>query len=58
MERIKIIEYSENLLKLQNGLISEEEWMVYCKEILSEVLEDSKDVMIRLKNRGDQYEIR
>ena len=53
MEQIRIIEYKETLTKLQNGLITEEEWMDYCKEILEEVLEDAKDVMLRLKNRGD-----
>jgi len=53
MEQARIIEYKETLSKLQNGLITEEEWMEYCKQILAEVLEDAKDVMIRLKNRGD-----
>lgn len=53
MERARIIEYSETLNKFQNGLITEEEWTFYCKEILAEVLEDAKDVMIRLKNIGD-----
>ena len=53
MEDFKVKEYSEKLCQVQNGIITEEEWMDYCKEILDEVLEDAKNVMIRLKNRGD-----
>jgi hypothetical protein len=46
-------EYSRKLGQLKNGILSEEEWMNYCQTLMSEVLEDAKDVMMRLKERGD-----
>jgi hypothetical protein len=53
MQDYRIKEYSQKLDQVQNGIISEEEWMNYCKEILEEVLEDAKDVLLRIKQRGD-----
>lgn len=50
---ITIEEYSRKLGELKNGILSEEEWMNYCQTLMSEVLEDAKDVMMRLKERGD-----
>ena len=44
-------EYRKNWLAVNNGSMSEEEWMDYCSTVLAEVLEDCKAVMIRLKNR-------
>jgi hypothetical protein len=44
-------EYSTKLGQVVRGDISNEEWMAYCFQLLSEVLEENKDVMIRLKNR-------
>lgn len=50
---ISMVEYSKKLDELKKGILSEEEWMSYCKDLMSQVLEDAKDVMIRLKERGD-----
>jgi hypothetical protein len=50
---IAMEEYSQKLDQLKRGIISEEEWMLYCQDLMCQVLEDAKDVMIRLKNRGD-----
>lgn len=46
-------EYSSKLDQLKKGKISEEEWISYCEILMEEVLEDAKEVMIRLKERGD-----
>jgi hypothetical protein len=46
-------EYSEKLSQLMDGTITEEEWMAYCKEILEEIMDENKDVYIRMKERGD-----
>ncbi len=46
-------EYSEKLQQVQNGLLSEESWMEYCGELMKQVLEDAKDVMVRMKEKGD-----
>jgi hypothetical protein len=53
MQDYRIKEYSQKLDQVQSGIISEEEWMNYCKGILEEVLEDAKDVLLRIKQRGD-----
>lgn len=58
MERTRIIEYSENLYKFQNGFLTQDEWMFYCKEIFAEALEDAKNAMILLDNHNDKNEIR
>ena len=44
-------QYYEMFAKVQSGIISEETWKEYCFKLLDEVLEDNKDVFIRLKNR-------
>jgi hypothetical protein len=46
-------EYIDMLTKLQQGIISEQQWMEYCSVLLSEVMEANKDVYIRMKERGD-----
>lgn len=53
MNEIDMQDYSENLRELQNGTLSEENWIVYCSKLMEQVLEDAKDVMIRMKERGD-----
>ena len=53
MKEIDMQEYSEKLNQLQNGLLSEESWIEYCSKLLEQVLEDAKDVMIRIKEIGD-----
>jgi hypothetical protein len=44
-------QYYEMFAKVQSGIISEEVWKEYCFNMLNEVLEQNKDVFIRLKNR-------
>lgn len=44
-------QYYEMFAKVQDGTISEEIWKDYCLSLLDKVLEDNKDIFIRLKNR-------
>jgi tryptophanyl-tRNA synthetase len=37
--------------KFDNGQITEQEWKAFCFEVLAEILDDCKDVMVRLKER-------
>jgi hypothetical protein len=53
MNSIDMEEYSKKLSQVQNGIISEDTWMEYCAELMKQVLEDAKDVMVRMKERGD-----
>ena len=50
---VDLKEYSDKLNQLMNGLMSEEEWFAYCKEILEDVMEANRDVYVRMKERGD-----
>lgn len=43
--------YKETRRKYENGEITLEQWHVFCSEVLCEVMEENKDVLIRLKNR-------
>ena len=52
-DNINMKEYSEKFQQLQTGIITEEVWLEYCKDLLDQVLEDAKDVMYRMKARGD-----
>lgn len=45
-------EYYEMYDKVQRGEITQEDWVDYCMQLLFEIMEDNKDVFIRLKNRG------
>ena len=38
--------------KFDKGQITEQEWKAFCFEVLAEILDDCKDVMVRLKERG------
>ena len=42
--------YNRELLKLQNGFITEEEFSNFCMEVLSQLMDKNKDVLERLKN--------
>jgi hypothetical protein len=53
MDSINMQEYSEKLRQVQSGIISEDKWIEYCSELMEQVLEDAKDVMFRMKERGD-----
>ena len=48
-----IREYSDKLQQLHDGILSEQEWMDYCRAILEAVMEANRDVHIRLKEKGD-----
>jgi uncharacterized membrane protein YcgQ (UPF0703/DUF1980 family) len=42
-------QYKKNWVAVNNGTMTEQEWMDYTWTVLTEVLEDCKDVMVRLK---------
>ena len=44
-------EYQKMWFALNDGIITEEEWRVFCAALFDQTLEDNKDVMVRLKNR-------
>ena len=44
-------EYQKMWYALNDGIITEQEWRVFCDALFAQVLEENKDVMIRLKNR-------
>jgi len=44
--------YNETYQQFQNGKITLEEWQAFCFEVLCEIMEQIKDVLVRLKNRG------
>jgi hypothetical protein len=46
-------EYTTKLNQVTNGLLSEEAWKEYCQDLLNEILEDAKDIFVRMKERGD-----
>jgi hypothetical protein len=43
-------EYENKYQEFLNGILTELEWKNYCFSILSDLLEENKDVLIRLKN--------
>jgi hypothetical protein len=52
VKAMNITEYKEMFAKVQAGQISEQVWFDYCFQTLSEIMEDNKDVFVRLKTRG------
>ena len=48
---INFEEYTLKQAQFLRGEISEDEWRAYCFELLKEVTECNKDVLVRLKNR-------
>jgi hypothetical protein len=44
-------EYDKMYNQMKNGEISDQEWYDYCANLLGDILDDNKDVMVRLKNR-------
>jgi hypothetical protein len=44
-------EYANMWGELKEGRVAESEWREFCDIIFKQLLEDNKDVMIRLKNR-------
>ena len=51
MKQDPIPRYEWAKARFDNGMITEQEWFELCKEILVEIMEENKDVFIRLKNR-------
>lgn len=42
----------DHMFKLaQEGLISQQEWFEFTHDLLSKIMDENKDVFIRLKNR-------
>jgi hypothetical protein len=48
----KMSKLTETYQQFQNGKITLEEWQAFCFEVLCEIMEQNKDVLVRLKNRG------
>ena len=44
-------EYDKMYNQMKSGEISDQEWYDYCANLLGDILDDNKDVMVRLKNR-------
>jgi hypothetical protein len=44
-------QYAENWVNVNNGQMSEQQWMEYTTQLLTEILDENKDVMVRLKYR-------
>ena len=44
-------QYKENWVNVNNGQMSEEQWMEYTTQLFAEILDENKDVMVRLKYR-------
>ena len=44
-------EYNENRWRFLHGFMSAEEWTEYTQSLLVEIMNENKDVLIRLKNR-------
>ena len=51
MNNSLVLEYFNNWEKLKNNEISQEEWYEFCQEILMVLMQENKDVFVRLKNR-------
>lgn len=51
MKQEMVSRYEWAKARFENGLISQDEWFKLCFEILGEIMEENKDVLIRLKNR-------
>ena len=44
-------EYQKAWFALHEGIITEEEWREFCDILFVQILDENKDVMVRLKNR-------
>jgi len=50
IREIIMTEYDIKYQQVQNGITSENEWYQYCYSILCDILEQNKDVFIRMQN--------
>jgi hypothetical protein len=37
--------------RFDNGLITQQEWFEVCRDVLVEIMEENKDILIRLRDR-------
>ena len=44
-------EYNLMWYDLEEGNITEAQWREFCDELFDQMIDDAKDVMVRLKNR-------
>ncbi len=51
MNEQMIKQYFENLEKFSNNEWTSDQWYSYCVSVLGQLMEENKDVFIRLKNR-------
>ena len=51
MNEQMIQQYFENLQKFSNNEWTSQQWYDYCAAILGQLMEEHKDIFIRLKNR-------
>ena len=51
MTEDQIKQYYENLAKYERDEWTSQQWYDYCAAILGQIMEQHKDVFIRLKNR-------
>ena len=51
MKNEMIEQYFANLRKFENDEWTSQQWFDYCAAVLGELMEEHKDVFIRLKNR-------
>lgn len=51
LEKI-IKDYEITLEEFHEGLIDYPTWYEYCEEILAEIMEENKEILEKLKNRG------
>jgi hydrogenase maturation factor HypE len=51
MKKETIQQYYENLLKLEKDEWNQQQWQDYCMVVLGEIMEEHKDVFVRLKER-------
>ena len=49
--KITYEDYDRMWFDLEDGYITEAEWREFCDKVFKQMLEENKDVMIRLKNR-------
>jgi hypothetical protein len=51
MKQDIISRYESAKARFDNGLITQQEWFEICRDVLVEIMEENKDVFIRLKDR-------
>ncbi len=51
MKQDTISRYEWAKVRLDMGWITQQQWFEICRDILVEIMEENKDVLIRLKNR-------